>query len=84
MEKIKKRIKKIKQDNNNKKKTTIPEDMEICPFMTTPDNEAACNPRCAIYKGAGKKGYHCPLTELTSISWVLKGSPQAKNNYRKY
>lgn len=83
MKKIKKRIKEIKKESKDKKIITIPDDMEVCPFMSTPTHEIACTSRCALYKGKGKKGYHCPLTELSSISWLMKGSPGA-NNYRKY
>ena len=40
----------------------------ICPFMSTPDREVSCTPRCKLYRQA-RKGYECYLQEMQSISW---------------
>jgi len=47
-----------------------------CPFMSTPDKPYPCNPNCALYRSGKIPRYACPLTELTPMSWVLKGSPR--------
>lgn len=49
-----------------------------CPFTSTPENLYPCNPKCALYRSGKKAGFACPLTELTSMSWFMKGSPGKK------
>jgi len=40
----------------------------ICPFMSTPDQEVSCTPRCKLFRKA-RQGYECYIMELQSISW---------------
>ncbi len=57
---------------------------KICPFMSTPYHLAACNSRCMLHRNGKAKNYECPLIELTSISWTLRGkytNPQKRNDY---
>ncbi len=77
IEATRKKYAKNTEDEGEKKRTKkrIPKDMKICPFWSTPDEEVPCSARCALYRSGKQAGYECPLTELTSMSWVLKGSP---------
>lgn len=49
-----------------------------CPFTSTPEAKQPCNPDCALYRSGKQPGYACPFTELTSMSWMLKGAPRKK------
>lgn len=44
----------------------------ICPFMSSPDQEVSCTPRCKLYRKA-RQGYECYLMEMQSISWNTRG-----------
>lgn len=44
----------------------------ICPFMSTPDKEVSCTPRCKLYREA-RQGYECYIMEMQSISWNTRG-----------
>lgn len=50
-------------------------DMKICPFSTSTAGIIYCTPRCALYRSGKAKGYECPFSELTSMSWFLAGKP---------
>ena len=56
-----------KEENNFKCQTTSE---KICPFMSTPEVDCACTSRCKFYR-AKKKGYECPFSELSCISFNL-------------
>lgn len=60
------------------KKPRDPQEMKICPFSTSAAGIIYCTPRCALYRSGKQKGYECPFTELTSMSWLMKGSPRKK------
>ena len=68
------------------KKLVLPSHVRLCPFQSSPDEEVACTPKCAIYRQKAVPGFNCPLIELTSIGWTLKGSPNKKQerNYGQY
>lgn len=53
-----------------------------CPFTSTPEKAHPCNPNCALYRSGKKPGYACPFSELTSMSWVIKGSPKKGDDRR--
>lgn len=76
-EEMKDRIEKTRQKygSSGKDRKEIPKDMKICPFQSTPDEEVPCTNRCALFRSGKQAGYECPISELTSMSWVLKGSP---------
>lgn len=75
-EEIKERIEKTKaryaKANQNGE---LPEDIKICPFQSTPEKEVPCSSRCALYRANKQKGFECPISELTSMSWVMNGRP---------
>lgn len=64
-----------KYSKNQPKEKPFPQEYKICPFMSTGGNLMPCNPSCAIYRSGKQKGYECPFTELTSMSWFIKGQP---------
>ena len=69
MEQIKQR-----QQGNGVTEATAP----ICPFMSTPDKEVSCTPRCKLFRKA-RQGYECYIMEMQSISWNTRksqGPPQ--------
>ena len=69
LEKIKQRV-----QNQNKK---LPQGIKKCPFQSSIIDKP-CTPDCMLYRN-GKQGiFVCPFSELASISWTLKGSPQKK------
>ena len=43
---------------------------KLCPFMSTPEADRACTQQCKFYR-AKKKGYECPFSELSCISFNL-------------
>ena len=59
----------------------------ICPFMSTPDREVACTPRCKLYRQV-RKGYECYFMEMQSISWNTRQrggqAPQPGNQQPQY
>lgn len=73
-ENMQERIRKTRE-RYSKNKGEIPQDMKICPFMSSATEKVPCNSECALYRSSKQRGYECPITELTSMSWVLKGSP---------
>jgi len=77
MKKINKVIKK------NRRKNKLPNDIKVCPFQSTPEREIACTPRCALFRSAKQKGYECPLSEITSISWIARQLFDNNNKYKK-
>jgi len=78
MEKLRSRVQAQKKE--------IPNEMLVCPFQSSPEEEVACNNRCALYRGGKQKGFNCPITELSSMSWIMKGRPMKKmvNQQNKY
>jgi hypothetical protein len=61
-----------KRNEGKKQKICIPENIKICPFQSSPEEEVPCTHRCALYRAAKQQGYNCPLIELTSIGYALK------------
>lgn len=70
LEKIRQRV-----INQNEK---LPQGMKKCPFQSSIIDKP-CTPDCMLYRSGKQGNFVCPLSELTSMSWVLKGSPK-KNN----
>ena len=72
MGEIKKRVKKSgvkNEEKDNFKCQTINE--KICPFMSALNADRECTSQCKLYR-ANKKGYECPFSELSCISYNLK------------
>ena len=67
-------------------KKCLAKDCKLCPFQSSPDEEVECSEKCALYRGKKKDGFNCPLIELSSISWLLKGAPQKRGGggYSQY
>lgn len=63
-------------------KKIIPQDIKICPFQSNGEEEVACSPRCMLFRANKRKGYECPFSEMTSISWLLRESGQKNFNYK--
>lgn len=40
----------------------------ICPFMSSPEREVSCTPRCKLYR-SNRANYECYFMEMQSISW---------------
>jgi len=59
----------VENEKDGFKRQTV--NREICPFMSTPEADRACTSRCKFYR-ANKKGYECPFSELSCISYNLK------------
>lgn len=51
---------------------------KICPFMTSVAGVIYCSEKCALYRHGKQKGFECPFTEMTSMSWYIKGQPGRK------
>lgn len=75
MEKLGKEARKNKTaEKKEKGNGKIYVDGKICPFMTSPDEQVACTSQCKIYRSnKDGNGFECPFSELSSISWKLKG-----------
>lgn len=54
------------------KRKELKNDQKICPFQSTPDQEIPCSPRCVLYRSNKAIGFHCPLSEITSMSFRIK------------
>jgi hypothetical protein len=65
----------VKKTQERYSKESDPQDMKICPFSSSAAGIIYCTPRCALYRSGKQKGYECPFTELTSMSWFIKGQP---------
>lgn len=73
-----------KRQNQNKIIEAVP---PICPFMSTPEKEVSCTPRCKLFRNA-RKGYECYFMEMQSISWNTRKqggqAPQPGYNQPQY
>jgi hypothetical protein len=49
-----------------------------CPFSSRAGAPVYCNSGCALYRKNKVDGFNCPLTELDSMSWIMRGKPQRK------
>lgn len=47
----------------------------ICPFMSNHKHKVPCNSECALYRANKKRGWNCPMSEFTSMSYNLNGRP---------
>ena len=65
----------VKRTQEKYSKGKADPDMKICPFSTSAAGVVYCTPHCALYRPGKQKGYECPFTELTSMSWFIKGQP---------
>ena len=69
MQKINKTgLKKMIED----RKKNQPKSMKICPFRGGLKEKVPCTSECALYRSEKRKGFECPFTESTTISWRLK------------
>lgn len=50
----------------------LPSDIKLCPFQSSPDKEVACNSRCVLFRQGKQRGYACPMSEMTSVSYMLR------------
>ena len=66
--------------NNSAPRQELPDDIKCCPFQSSPDCEVPCTSRCALWRPGKNRGYECPISELTGMSWIMKGSPAKGQN----
>jgi len=59
---------------------SVPANHKICPFMSSAGSEVLCNAKCALYRPKKEAGYNCPIGELDSMSYIMRGKPQKKIN----
>lgn len=64
-----KKIKELKE--LQARSQTIEAPPPICPFMSSPEREVSCSPRCKLFRGA-RRGYECYFMELQSISYNVR------------
>ena len=79
-----KELEKIKERAKNNERG-LPQGMKKCPFQSA-IIDIPCTSDCALYRGGKQAGFVCPFSELTSMSWALKGSQPSKKfngNYQR-
>lgn len=80
-----KKLEELRQRKAKHENKILPDNIKFCPFVTTPNEEYPCNPKCAIYRNGRGQNFACPIAELPNISWHLAGRPgrgTAQNNGR--
>ena len=70
--------KKTELQKNRGEKKMLKGGMKLCPFQSNPNEEVACSPRCVLYRSSKQAGYECPLSEFTSMSWLLRQDYDSK------